>query len=204
MGFTLARLQFLSFYGVFCNTSSTTGTAAPGECFWYSIPRYHIGIMIHLASILPAAFLACFQFVPAIRHKVILYHRITGYIIILLVLVAVSSALVIADRAFGGNVTTQTGIGLLAIASTFGIFNAYYNIKRLQIDQHRAWMLRVWSWMSSIISLRLIQKAAAAIISYYPTGFYNVMSCAEIMFIYESYTHSTEAATYATYGLYPT
>jgi uncharacterized membrane protein len=203
MGFTLARLQYLSFNGIFCNPASTTGNAAPGECFWYSIPRYHIGIIIHLAAILPAAFLAVFQFVPAIRHKALIYHRIAGYIIILLVLVSTAAALMIADRAFGGSITTQTGFGLLAIAATFGICNAYYNIKRLQIDQHRAWMLRVWSWMASIISLRLIQKAAATIISMYPTRFYSVLPCAEILFIYESYTHSTKAAMGATYGLYP-
>lgn len=203
MGFTLARLQYLSFYGIFCNAASTTGGAAPGECFWYTIPRYHVGIVMHLACILPAAFLAFFQFVPVIRHKVIIYHRIAGYIIIILVFGGCASALVIADRCFGGTASTSTGIGLLAIFTTFGVCNAYYNIKRLQIDQHRAWMLRVWFWMSSIISLRIIQKAAVAIISMYPTGFYNLMSCGEILFIYESYTNSTKAATGATYGLYP-
>jgi len=35
-----------------------------------------------------------------------------------------------------------------------------HQLKRLQIDQHRAWMLRVWTWASSIASLRLIVLAA--------------------------------------------
>ncbi|KAJ6188551.1 hypothetical protein N7519_003459 [Penicillium mononematosum] len=181
VGFCLARLQFLAFNGIFCNLESTTGSAAPGECYWYSMPRYRIGIIIHLAGILPAGVLAVFQFVPAIRHKYLIYHRVAGYLIILLVFVSIAGAVMITDRSFGGHIATQTAVGALAIASTFGIINAYYNIKRLQIDQHRAWMLRVWFWMASIITLRLIQALSAVIISMYPSGWYQVMPCAELL-----------------------
>jgi hypothetical protein len=40
LGFTLARLQYLSFNGVFCNSNSAGGTgAAPGECYyWLQVP----------------------------------------------------------------------------------------------------------------------------------------------------------------------
>jgi hypothetical protein len=163
VGFCLARVQFLAFSDIFCNLESTTGSAAPGECYWYSMPRYRIGIIIHLAGILPAGLLAVFQFVPAIRHKYLIYHRVAGYIIILLVFISIAGALMITDRSFGGHIATQTAVGALAIASTFGIINAYYNIKRLQIDQRRAWMLRVWFWMASIITLRLIQALSRCI-----------------------------------------
>jgi len=80
--------------------------------------------------------------VPVVRHKFIIFHRISGYIIILLIATSNAGALMIARRGFGGTIETQAGIGLLVIITTVGIALAYYNIKRLQIDQHRAWMLR--------------------------------------------------------------
>jgi uncharacterized membrane protein len=78
------------------------------------------------------------QFVPIIRHKVLLFHRINGYIIILLALVGNAGALMIARTTFGGHIETQTAVGLLVILTTVSLGMAYYNIKRLQIDQHRA------------------------------------------------------------------
>ncbi len=55
----------------------------------------------------------------------------------------------IARKAFGGTVATQALVGTLAIGTTVGLGLAYYNIKRLQIDQHRAWMLRTWFYVSA-------------------------------------------------------
>ena len=53
----------------------------------------------------------------------------------------------IARHAFGGTLATQAGVGLLVIATTLGLSMAYYNIKRLQIEQHRAWMLRTFFYV---------------------------------------------------------
>ncbi|KAI1640125.1 hypothetical protein F4809DRAFT_592672 [Biscogniauxia mediterranea] len=40
---------------------------------------------------------------------------------------------------------------------------SHINIKRLQIEQHRAWMLRAWVWAGCIITNRLILFTAASI-----------------------------------------
>ncbi|KAF7983468.1 hypothetical protein HWV62_21760 [Athelia sp. TMB] len=192
LGFILARLQYLSISGVFCGPHHG---AAPGECYWYSMSLYRVGISIHLGCILPAALLAIFQFTPVIRHKVTLYHRTAGYIIVTLVLVSNAGALIIAPHAFGGALTTQAGVGLLAILSTVGITLAVYNIRRMQIDQHRKWMLRVWFYMGSIITLRLIMAIAATIISAPPGSQHQVTACPEIVQIFGS----TDAA----YQSYP-
>lgn len=48
-------------------------------------------------------------------------------------------ALTGARRAFHSSLSIQAGVGLLGIVSTVNIALAYYNIKRLRIDQHRAW-----------------------------------------------------------------
>lgn len=151
MGFTLARLSYLDFYGVFCKPNAEandTGKALPGECFYLLQKPYNIGMILHLSSILPAAFLACFQFIPKIRHKVLFIHRINGYIILLLVIPSVVGALLIARHTFGGGLDVQSSVGFLAILFLGSSTMAYINIKRLQIEQHRAWMIRAWVYVS--------------------------------------------------------
>ena len=147
-GFCLARLQYLDFHGTFCNTTGGTSSAAPGECFYYlGQKRYGVGIILHLAGILPAGILACVQFVPVMRHKFIQIHRINGYLVMLLSLVATVGAYMIARVTFGGGVDIQLGVGVLGIAFIGSLTMAYINVKRLQIEQHRAWMLRAWVYV---------------------------------------------------------
>lgn len=143
---------------------------------------YRIGITLHLGCILPAAFLAIFQFTPVIRHKVTLYHRMAGYVIVTLVLLANAGAIIIAPHSFGGAIMTQAGVGLLAILTTVGLFLAVYNIKQMQIDQHRKWMLRTWFYMGSIITMRLIMLIAVRVISEIPgAAQYQATYCPEIV-----------------------
>ncbi|KAK1962450.1 hypothetical protein LY78DRAFT_684036 [Colletotrichum sublineola] len=174
MGFTLARLQYLSFDEL-CKGS------APGECYYYRTGHEKAGIIIHLAGILPAGFLACFQFVPVIRHKALLFHRLNGYIVILLSLVGTAGAFMVARHAFGGGLEIQAGIGLMGIMFVVSLTLAYVNVKRLQIEQHRAWMLRAWFYAGSIVTLRLIQFSCAAIISTMGT-YYAARPCSQVAY----------------------
>jgi hypothetical protein len=149
MGFTLARLQYLDFHGVFCSVgNSGSNHAAPGECLYYLRGHEEVGIILHLATILPASFLVVFQFIPAIRYKVMLFHRLNGYLIILLSLLGTTGVLMIARHAFGGTLATQYATGFISITFVGALVMAYINIKRLQIEQHRAWMLRAWFYVS--------------------------------------------------------
>lgn len=152
MGFTLARLQYLSIDGQFCGDEPQ---AVPGECFYYSRPSIErVGIILHLGGILPASFLACWQFVPAIRHRLMLAHRINGYAVILLATVGTAGTFMVARRAMGGALMTQTVVGVLSTAFLVSMALAYVNIKRLQIEQHRAWMLRAWVYVSTYKSIK--------------------------------------------------
>jgi len=144
VGFTLARFQYLSYNGILCGED-----AQSFDCYYYDKSTVEkAGIIMHLATILPAGFLACFQFVPAIRHKVILFHRINGYVILLLSLVGTAGALMIARHSFGGGLDVQVVVGVLTIAFIGSLGLSYYNVKRLQLEQHRAWMLRAWFYVS--------------------------------------------------------
>lgn len=189
MGFTLARFEYLNIWKVFCNPNGQGGfTAAPGECYWYeNFPRNKIGIILHPGTILPAPLLAAFQFVPLICYKAILYHRIAGYVIFLLVAVSDAGAIMVVNHAFGGDIVTQVFVGVLVIITTISLVLAYINIKRLQIDQHRAWMLRAWFYFASIISLRLIQVIATSVQSSWPESQqYGAFPCSEMLFTYKN------------------
>jgi hypothetical protein len=122
------------------------------------------------------------QFLPIIRKKAILFHRINGYLVVTLILISNAAALMIVRRAFGGGIPIQAAVGVLVISTTTSFAMAIYNIKQLQIDQHRAWMLRGMFYMGTIITTRLIMIIAAqaitAIGSYYIT-----MTCGEILYI---------------------
>jgi uncharacterized membrane protein len=126
--------------------------------------------------------LAIYQFVPVIRHKFLIFHRINGWIIVLLVLLANAGALMIAPHAFGGDLAVQSGVGTLVLMTTVGLALAIYNIKRLQVDQHRAWMLRTWFYFGSIITLRLIFILGTLIISTMDR-YKLAMECAKIDYI---------------------
>jgi hypothetical protein len=120
----------------------------------------------------------------------------------------------VARHAFGGSLATQAWVGYLSIISIIALLLAVYNIKRLQIDQHRAWMLRAWAWvsfhtkqtgfifnieqMSSIITVRLIMFASAASIAN-KGGYYTTRPCAQIAYIYQGFGKSEAITTY----LYP-
>lgn len=185
LGFTLARLSYLNLAGN-AKTSFASG-AVPGEWYWYHHGFHRVGITVHLGTVLPAGLLITWQFVPVIRHKLLLFHRINGCIIIILVLISNVGALMICRVSFGGTLPTQAGVGVVAIITTVSIAMAYYNIKRLQIDQHRAWMLRAMFYLATIITLRLIMLIAASITSLRST-YYEVMPCGELRFVIDNDT----------------
>ncbi|KAI1749440.1 hypothetical protein F4782DRAFT_533398 [Xylaria castorea] len=183
LGFTLARLQYLDFHGVFCSSivKSTYNHAAPGECFYLLQQPYKLGIMLHLAGILPAALLVCLQFIPVIRHKFPTFHKISGYVVIILSITSVAGVFIVLPRSFGGGLDVQAFSVVLSSAFLLALLMAIINIKRHRIDQHRAWMLRAWFWTGCIITGRPIQIIALQIPKSTPS--YYTMPCDKVDFM---------------------
>ncbi|KIW89230.1 uncharacterized protein Z519_10083 [Cladophialophora bantiana CBS 173.52] len=223
MGFVLARLQYLNIDGIFlkvscpgaCSkralhansqlrlTSNDVQKTIPGDAIHYQSGYKRVGIILHLACILPAGFLVCFQFAPVIRHKFLMFHRVNGYAIILLLLTGNAGAFMVIPIAGGGSPATQAGLGLLGTMTTVSVVLAYINIKRLQIDQHRAWMIRTWVYAGSVISVRLVQMAANTFIAQHQQGhWYDVQTCENIWKQYTLYGAPAGAGNPAPY-LYP-
>lgn len=150
LSFTLSRISYLDYFGVFCrkNYLSRGNHAAPGECYYFlNGGKEQIGMMLHLYSIIPGCLLLFIQFVPVLRQRLVLFHRINGYIVLLLMAVAVVGGFMSASGSFGGDSTFQTAVGVHGTLVVTGLFMAMANIKRLQVEQHRAWMLRAWAWV---------------------------------------------------------
>ncbi|KAK8061427.1 hypothetical protein PG994_007793 [Apiospora phragmitis] len=204
LGFILARLPYLDFYGVFCRPDGGTATlgALPGECYFYlHFDRYKVGVMLHLAGILPAGLLPCLQFTPVVRYRALLLHRVGGWLAILLSVVGIAGALMIAAarlrrRPRGPDRHGRHGhrvSGLLALGR----------------DQHRASpdrgasqvdaasMVLLWTDVlikcdssspqqaGAIITMRIILITAANITA--PLGgYYTAMPCVKVAFTVQS------------------
>ncbi|KAI1426592.1 hypothetical protein F5Y12DRAFT_271443 [Xylaria sp. FL1777] len=186
--FTLYRFQYLDFDGVFCSdiAKSKFNHAAPGECFYFKQQPYKSGIMIHLAGILPAALLACVQFMPFIRRRARRFHQINGKVVIFLSVVGTAGVFVILPRSFGGDVGAQIVGWMIGLAFLWALLMAYIGIKRRQIDLHRVWMLRAWFWAGCIITQRIIQIVLLKFYNDNPP--YYTMPCDKIDFILKDRT----------------
>ncbi|KAH7330652.1 hypothetical protein B0J17DRAFT_619972 [Rhizoctonia solani] len=174
VGFALARYMYL-------NPSIMLKGIAPGEGYWFQRGVYRAGILVHVATTLTAGIIAVTQFVPIIRYKAIIVHRILGYIALFLLVIGTGSAFAIMRRSFGGDLGIQSAVIVLGTATLVSAFLAWINIKRLQIDQHRKWMLRTWFYAASIITVRILMIIIAQIISTIGE-YYTLWNCGEVLY----------------------
>lgn len=181
LGFSLSRLQDFNYDKLFAIN------IAPGYMYYFGSGSYRVGMILHLAAALPAGILMVLQFTPVVRYKFINFHRINGYFVILLLSVSNLSACIVLRHNHGGNrIAAQSAEAFLVIITTTGMALAWWNIRRLQIDQHRAWMLRTMFYMGSIISSRVITDIASVILTRMG-GYYQVWTCDEIDHVYREY-----------------
>jgi len=184
LGFSLSRLEDFRFGLTFAKN------AGPGYMYYFHKGSYKVGILMHLAGCLPAGMLMGFQFVPAIRQRYTLFHRINGSIVLILMLVSnVGAAIALRHNSNGDTRTAiQTAEAMLAILTTISLALSYYNIKRLQIDQHRAWILRSVFYFGAIITTRVFINVGAYIISK-KGDYYSIWDCNSIDFTYRQFGH---------------
>ena len=141
---------------------------------------------MHLAGAIPAGLLIIFQFTPILRHKFILFHRINGYLVLLLILLSNIGIAIVLQQPAEYILPWQFVGGTVIFLITFSGAMAYWNIKKLQIDQHRAWMLRCVFYLGTAVTSRLIGFAGATIITQLG-GYYEVWTCEKIDFTYRQF-----------------
>ncbi|KAG9092838.1 hypothetical protein FS749_015403 [Ceratobasidium sp. UAMH 11750] len=179
-GFALARFMYL-------HVPTLESTRGPGEGYYILQGIYKPALLVHIGTVLPAGIFATTQFIPQIRYKALIVHRVLGYVTLFLLLMGAVTGFMLGRRSFGGEIATQAAVVLLGTMVLVSASLAYYNIKRLQIDQHRKWMLRTWFYAGSIITLRIVMiiiaRAVAAIGQYY-----TVWSCGEVEYVLKNAT----------------
>ncbi|KAF8337446.1 uncharacterized protein EI90DRAFT_2652712 [Cantharellus anzutake] len=149
--------------------------------YWYRQQPYRFGLYLHIAAALPGGVLAPLQFVPAIRYKNILIHRIIGYYCILMITIGCVGGFMLARRVLSGDPAGDMHILMFGGTVLFSFLMAWINIKRLQIDEHRKWMLRAWFVLGSTITLRLIWLATPKYVD--RVGTYSITySCDNVLF----------------------
>lgn len=174
-GFCLSQVRSFNVWGYWAYDNG------PGETWAYTTKGmlYKVTLTMHIVTVLPAGLLVVLQFIPVIRYKALLFHRLNGYLVIFLVLIYSVTGMIISHVSFGGDFATQAFAGVFGVAVILSTALAYINIKRLQIEQHRAWMMRAWVYSSCIITLRIVQICAARIVGSVP-GQYRALPCEQI------------------------
>lgn len=178
LGFCASRAMYLDYDNTYKDSKWVVG-----DWEFQQSGRWRIGMLMHLICVIPIGFLIPMQFLPVVRRKVMLFHRLNGYLLMILLLTGNAGALMICDKSLGGSIDLRFMVGLVAFVTTISLLLAYINIKRLQIDQHRAWMLRAWVYAFLIVSQRLIQQAALEIIGE-KQNFHMPIACHTIEFIF--------------------
>ncbi|KAG8730216.1 hypothetical protein FRC10_002977 [Ceratobasidium sp. 414] len=158
LGFALARFMYL-------HVPTLKTSRAPGEGHYTLQGIYKPALLVHIGTILPAGIFAITQFIPQIRYKALIMHRVIGYVTLFLLLIGTVTGFILGRRTFGGDIAIQTGVVFLGVLVLVSASLAYYSIKQLQIDQHRKLMLRTWFYAGSIITLRVVMIIVAQIVA---------------------------------------
>ncbi|KAF8826953.1 hypothetical protein HHX47_DHR5000573 [Lentinula edodes] len=174
LGFCLARAYMM-------NGKIMREQTVPGEFRWFNLKTYRINYIIHIYLSIVGGILVGLQFLPTIRRKSVLWHRINGYTCIILLIIGNVSGGIISRRAFGGEINAQTAYYILAIMLIFSALMGYRNVKR-NTRNHRKWMLRSVVYFSVVITARLIMLASRLIISNIGT-YYSLWRCDEVFFV---------------------
>src|SRR6202000_2034640 len=94
------------------------------------------------------------QFSKKIRARNLKLHRAVGKMYMVAVAIAGSAGFIIAMSATGGLVS-RVGFGLLALLWVYTDLRGYLAIRRLDIEQHRAWMIRNYALTFAAVTLRV-------------------------------------------------
>jgi len=173
VGFALARSQSL-------NPNNFHSQLVLGEAFWATREPWKGLLTTHIVLSFGGSILVILEFIPAILRNYMTFHRINGYVSLVLLFPAILTGSIVGRQAFGGEISDQTGFYVL------GILSGYYGFEGMrtvhEIRQHRRWMLRFASLLGVIITARLITLCAGDIITDIGS-YYALWKCDELLYV---------------------
>jgi len=180
-GFCFARVLMMI-------PSNLEKDTVPGEWYWYRQHMYKQCAFIHIYLSIIAGVFAVFQFIPMIRRRKIIIHRINGYFVLCNLLPGTVAGSIVARRSFGGELNSQAAFYTVGSMIGFAAFMGISNVK--QTRKHRKWMLRTVSYTASVVTARILSVIARTIISF-SGSYYAVWTCDEISFLLNNSTDVT-------------
>jgi hypothetical protein len=173
IGFCLART-------IMMNPANVRDKTVQGEWFWYRQRLYKPCIFIHVYLSIISGIFAVFQFIPAIRRRAVILHRINGYLVLALLIPSTVSGAIVARRAFGGELNVQSSFYTLSFLIVFSALSGIMNVK--QTRKHRKWMLRTVTFAAAPITAHFAMFAARRITSEIGS-YFATWRCDEILFV---------------------
>ncbi|KAG9094654.1 hypothetical protein FS749_012076 [Ceratobasidium sp. UAMH 11750] len=155
---------------------------SPGEYHHFRIPLNKALLWVHLACVLPAGLLATVQFVPRIRARAIGLHRNVGRVANALSIVSTIAGFGMARVSFGGDLSVQSSLYCLGAMTFWSLIKSWTTIRQLQIDEHRMWVIRAWSYQTSVITERLVMVLLIIYVSVV-RGYHHTLTCDEVGYI---------------------
>ena len=142
----LVSFRYLSFQPI--DLISNKAPHIRSSVLWLTAFYLHIG----LGAL--ALLIGGFQFIGKLRDKFTGVHRTVGKIYIASVFVSAAAGLGIAVFADGG-IAAKLGFAALALLWFYSNYRAYSAIRRVDITEHRAWMIRNYALTFAAVTLRL-------------------------------------------------
>ncbi|KAF7293184.1 hypothetical protein HMN09_01196400 [Mycena chlorophos] len=185
IGFSLARAVTL-------DPSTWKDQLVPGEWFWFQHSSYKINLAIHITLTIVGGIFGVLQFIPAIRRRYVLLHRLNGYGTLFCLIVGNICGGYVGRRSFGGELNVQSAYvwpkSRLAPPSNrdfqyiLTIMVVYAGLLGIWNDtrRHRKWMLRMVAYFGAVITARLIMLAAIAVVTDIGT-YFSIWRCDEVL-----------------------
>jgi len=173
VGFVLARSRSL-------NPNNFPAQLLLGEAFWATREPWKAFLAVHVVLSFCGGILVIWQFVPAIRRHYVTFHRINGYVSLILLFPAILFGAILGRQAFGGDIGNQSGLYCLGILAGYYGFEGIRHVNETR--RHRRWMLRFVSLLGVIITMRLIVLCANEIVTDIGS-YYALWKCDQLLFI---------------------
>lgn len=157
----LSIVVLLVFGGI--RIAETMAIPPPTDAFAIRYAEHPVVAFVHFLPGLVFIVFAPLQFIKRIRRKKIGFHRKNGWMLVPLAAVSGVYALVAAFTlpAFGGWPTIAATV-VFGIVFLYALWRAVAHIRRREVQQHREWMIRMFSLAIAVATIRALGGLAGA------------------------------------------
>lgn len=131
------------------------------------IAVHYLSIAVHAVPASLALFLGPLQFITPLRVKFPRLHRVVGRIYMISIVVAALAAIFATIFTLNG-IPVQVGFALLIGAWVYTLAQGYRSIRRGEVQLHRIWMIRNYSFTFAAVVLRVFLGLGVILRMSYP------------------------------------